>query len=329
MSSIRKPLLSADRVRVYLTLVPYLLERGEVSVSEAAADFDVTPTQMRQMVHMLTLIGLPGESGHWQQPHELFDINWSLLENEDIIEITNDVALHRVPRLTSREAAALLAGLKMTTALPQIADSQLVAGLMSKLARGASGVPAEVLIVPTTVSDVHTTVSTALENRVAVSFRYQAPDAAASTRTVDPFQIIVNDGQWYLQGWCHLRKAVRTFHLDRVTDARVTTIPVTHQAGSDAEEAPVERSIVHIRVSRTWAVLMSDQFSMVDQQADGDHVIVSMQLSDPSAVRRWVSRWGDEAEVLSPGQARRATYEWARDALALYSEIPGHRSVRL
>ena len=60
------------------------------------------------MVEKLTVIGLPGESGYWQQPQEMFDINWDLLDLDDVIEITNDVALRRVPRFTAREAAALL-----------------------------------------------------------------------------------------------------------------------------------------------------------------------------------------------------------------------------
>lgn len=35
-------LLSTDRVQILLTLVPYLLERGEVSVDEAAEEFGVS-----------------------------------------------------------------------------------------------------------------------------------------------------------------------------------------------------------------------------------------------------------------------------------------------
>ena len=36
MNAQSKPLLAADRVRVYLTLVPYLLEHGQVSLADAA-----------------------------------------------------------------------------------------------------------------------------------------------------------------------------------------------------------------------------------------------------------------------------------------------------
>src|SRR5690606_19977570 len=200
-------LLAGDRVRLYLTLVPYLLERGQVTLDEAASEFGVTPSEMRSMVEKLTVIGLPGDSGYWQLPQEMFDIDWDLLDEHDIIEITNDVALRRVPRFTAREAAALLAGLQMVAAVPAVSDSGLVAGLLAKLSRAAADAPADVVIAPSAVDEVRDAVAAALRQGVAVSFRYQAPDAAPTTRTVDPVQVLITNGQWYLQGWCHMRRA--------------------------------------------------------------------------------------------------------------------------
>ena len=69
---------------------------------------DVTTAQMRSMVEKLTVIGLPGDSGFWQMANDLFDIDWDLLDERDLIVITNAVGLERTPRLSAREAAALL-----------------------------------------------------------------------------------------------------------------------------------------------------------------------------------------------------------------------------
>ena len=41
--------------------------------------------------------------------NDLFDIDWDLLDEQDLIVITNTVGLERTPRLSAREAAALLA----------------------------------------------------------------------------------------------------------------------------------------------------------------------------------------------------------------------------
>ncbi len=94
----RRPLIATDRAAIMLQLVPYLIGKGEVSLTEAAAEFDVTPEQMRQMVEKLTVIGLPGDAGFWQMPNELFDINWDLLDEQGVIAITNSVGLERSPR---------------------------------------------------------------------------------------------------------------------------------------------------------------------------------------------------------------------------------------
>ncbi len=81
-----RPLQALDRAALLLQLVPYLIGKGEVSVAEAAKEFDVTPGQMRAMVERLTVIGLPGERGYWQLPNELFDIDWDLLERDPCLD---------------------------------------------------------------------------------------------------------------------------------------------------------------------------------------------------------------------------------------------------
>lgn len=315
-----RPLLAADRVRAYLTLVPYLLERGQVSLEEAAREFDVSPSDMRAMVEKLTVIGLPGDSGYWQQPHELFDINWDLLDEEDIIEITNDVGLRRVPRFTAREAAALLAGLQMVAAVPAVSDSGLVAGLLAKLARAAADAPADVVIAPSAVDEVRDAVSAALSRGVAVSFRYQAPDAAPTTRTVDPVQVLITNGQWYLQGWCHLREAMRTFHLDRVSEPVLTTIPSTHAdaAVPDAFGTATDDAEVMVRLPRRLVPLLGDYVRPDNTREHGDDVIVGIRLSDPRGIKRVAGRFGGKLEVTGPETARSATREWAAAGLALY-----------
>ena len=320
MSTARKPLLAADRVRVYLTLVPYLLEHGQVSLDEAAREFGVGREEMRSMVEKLTVIGLPGDSGFWQQPQELFDINWDLLDDEDVIEITNDVALRRVPRLTAREAAALLAGLQMVAAVPAVSDSGLVAGLISKLSRGAADAPAEVVVAPGAVDEVREVVARAVQQGVAVSFTYQAPDAEPTTRTVDPVQVLITNAQWYLQGWCHLREAIRTFHLDRVSEARLTDIPITH-AGDHVPEAfstITDEREVTVRVSERVAPLLGSFLSADGvERADG-YVTARLHLADPRGIKRIAARFGGALEVLEPGISRSAAREWAAAGLALY-----------
>ncbi|MFT4135123.1 helix-turn-helix transcriptional regulator [Microbacterium sp.] len=315
-----QPLLATERASLILQLVPYLIGKGEVSVAEAAEEFEVSPEQLRAMVEKLTVIGLPGEGGFWQMANDLFDIDWDLLDEQDRIVITNAVGLERAPRLTAREAAALLAGLQLAAALPGVGDSDVVQGLLAKLARGASSTPADVIVAPEAVDDVRVTVAEALARGVAVSFAYRAPDAAPTTRTVDPVKVHIAGGQWYLQGWCHLREAMRTFHLDRVSELVLTGIPITH-GGERVPELfePSDSDVVaELRFRAAVAPLLGDYLDRAAVSGDGDHRIARLRVADARSLKRLAARHAGDVEILSPEPARRAAAAWAEAGLALY-----------
>lgn len=318
--SARKPLVATDRAALMLQLVPYLIGKGEVSIAEAADEFDVTAQQMRSMVEKLTVIGLPGDGGYWQMANELFDIDWDLLDERDLIVITNAVGLARSPKLTAREAAALLAGLQLARTLPGFGDNDLFTGLLGKLSRGASGTPAEVIVASGPVDAVRDAVAAALTQGVAVSFTYKAPDAAPTIRTVDPVKVHIANGQWYLQGWCHLRQAMRTFHLDRVSGIELTDIPITHgQEPVPALFAPGEDDIVaRIRFPSSVAPLIGDYLDRAEVRADGAMSIATMRVADEHTLRRLTVRRGGDVEILEPDDARRAAAAWAEAGLAQY-----------
>lgn len=315
-----QPLLATDRAALILQLVPYLIGKGEVSVAEAADEFDVAPEQLRGMVEKLTVIGLPGEGGFWQMANDLFDIDWDLLDQQDLIVITNAVGLERAPRLTAREAAALLAGLQLAASLPGVGDSGVVQGLLAKLARGASSAPADVIVAPDAVDDVRVTVAEALARGVAVSFTYRAPDAAPTTRTVDPVKVHIAGGQWYLQGWCHLREAMRTFHLERVSELVLTGIPVAH-GGERVPELfePSDTDVVaELRFRAAVAPLLGEYLDRATVSTAGDHSVARLRVADARSLKRLAARRGGDVEILSPDAARRAAAAWAEAGLDQY-----------
>lgn len=316
-----QPLVATDRASLILQLVPYLISKGEITVADAARDFDVAPEEMRSMVEKLTVIGLPGDGGFWQMANDLFDIDWDLLDEQDTISITNAVALERTPRLTAREAAALLAGLQLAASLPGVGDSGVVQGLLAKLAAGASSAPAEVIVTTPVVDDVRTTVAEALQRRVAVSFEYRAPDAPVTTRTVDPVKVHIADGQWYLQGWCHLREAVRTFHLDRVADVVLTDIPSAHGADALPElfEPTESDTVVELRCRKDVVRLLGEFAARAVIRGKGEYRTVRLRVGDERSLKRLAARLGGDVEVVSPASAREAARSWAEAGLALYS----------
>lgn len=319
-----RPLPAAESIRVYLTLVPYLLERQPVALEDAARDFDLSPKQMREMVVSLTFMGQPGDALYPALPYDLFDINWDLLEDEDIIELTNVVALEHVQRFSAREASALLAGLQFVASIPDIADEGLIAGLLEKLSRGAASTPAAMLVGAKLPEDVRTVVTEALKKNVAVSFDYQALDASeVTTRTVDPVRLINAQAEWYLQGWCHLREGMRTFHLERVTNPKLTEIanehlnltpPTLFESDDDDDELTV------VAMNESIFKLTEDVLPKSVIEQSGSDVVARMKLADPRTLKRLAARFAGELVITEPASARAATREWAEQGLALYNQ---------
>jgi proteasome accessory factor B len=69
---------------------------------------------------------------------------------------------------------------------------------------------------------------TATRNRKRVSFRYRpASTGYARTREVNPYGLFYREGSWLLVGYCHLRREVRSFRLDRMSDLVVSPKPKT------------------------------------------------------------------------------------------------------
>ena len=126
------PMQAADKLTFLLSLVPFLIERGTVSVAEAATHFGVKPELVREAVKLIAVSGVPGETSTYQY-EDLFDIAWDDFEDNDQIVLTNMVAIDDSPRFSAREAAALIAGLQYLSSLPEHSDRAAVASLMSKL----------------------------------------------------------------------------------------------------------------------------------------------------------------------------------------------------
>ncbi len=323
--TVRTSLLATEKAGIMLVLVPYLLGKHEVSVAEAADEFDVTPDLMRRMVRTLPFVGRPGDSVYTALDNDLFGIDWELFDNEDMIVITNTVGLERSPKLSAREAAALLAGLQLARALPGVAGHDVLDALIEKLSRGAARTPADVVVAPAPVDDVRATVSDALRAGVAVSFDYRAPDSPSTTRTVDPVKVLVANGEWYLQGWCHLREGMRTFHLDRVREARLTDIPIAHRDDPvpDLFSATTADDVARIRFDRTVAPLIADYLRGSDVTWNGETGVATLRVGNAESLKRLATRRGGAVEILDPAQARAAAAAWARAGLDQYGVAPG------
>lgn len=325
MNAQKRPLLAGDRLVLMLTLVPYLIEKGTVSVAEAAAEFGVSPAEMRRGVAVIGVSGLPGDGGFYMH-NDLFDIDWDALEERDEIVLLSHVAIDRTPRFTAREASALIAGLLAASGVPGVTDRGDVADLVQKLARGADEAPAELAISPTQVNVLQTGITDALASGVAVSFDYRPLDGAPERRTVDPVRIFSNDTSWYLRGWCHTRLRERTFLFDRMSNVTVTDLPIVDREGA-AEgastgtlfEASANDVTVTVRYPEDLAPLLGAYLDGAKITTSGGVATAVVRVAHLHSLKRLAARMGGHLVAHDPREARVVVADWANAGLARYA----------
>ncbi|HEU0035475.1 MAG TPA: WYL domain-containing protein [Kofleriaceae bacterium] len=70
------------------------------------------------------------------------------------------------------------------------------------------------------MGELYATLESATRLRKRVTLTYQAATTGMrSKRDVDPYALVYREGAWLLVGWCHLRKEIRSFRVDRIREA--------------------------------------------------------------------------------------------------------------
>ncbi|HRN29051.1 MAG TPA: WYL domain-containing protein [Terrimesophilobacter sp.] len=325
MAEKRRPPHVRDRLTFLLTLVPYLIDHDRVSVTDVAAHFEVTPDDVRAAVTLIAMSGIPGETGTYQHD-DLFDIAWDDFNENDEIVLTHLIAIDDAPRFSGRETAALIAALQYLSALPETRDTAALHTLMAKLARSANTAATTPVAIEAAETDgVLADIRDALSWGVQLELSYSNAEGRHERRRVDPIRIESIDTDWYLRGWCHLRQALRTFRLDRISDLVVTEEPVSGAASSDSipdtlfEGSPDDTLVTLDVVPAAIGVITDYLPPAATIDTVGDLRRVGIRVSHFHGLKRLVAGHPGMITVVEPPEARAAVAGWAHAGAARYN----------
>lgn len=196
-----------------LTVLELLQSYKQISGSELARRLEVDVRTIRRYITNLQDMGIPveGERGPYgaYQLQRGYKLPPLLFTDTEAIAITMGLLAIRGFRLPVNIAAVEGALAKTERVLPENLLNQ-VRGLQEAITFNISPPPALLQ------NDFVTTLSAAVKGRQQVRLRYRSWSGDESERAFDAYGIVFNDGYWYTAGYCHLRRDLRTFRLDRV-----------------------------------------------------------------------------------------------------------------
>lgn len=138
---------------------------------------------------------------------------------------------------------------------------------------------------------------------------YNDGNDVVTERDVDPIGLLAQEGRAapYLEGWCRLRNAVRTFRLDRVLELEVLDVPASPPPEAEPETInhvgyrPSKKDMrVELELSAPggW-VARHYPCESVSELGDG-RLRVVLRTPDTGWVRRLALRLGEDGRVVSP-----------------------------
>lgn len=196
-----------------LSVLELLQSRGQINGAEIARRLEVDPRTVRRYIVMLQDMGIPVESR--RGPGGSYQLQRG----------------HRMPPLmfTEAEAIALTLGL---LAIREFRFPVEVAAGQSALAKAERVMPEKLLNQARALEEAITfhlesrpsridnnfvaTLSSAVQQKQQLQLSYLSHAGDKTERTFDPYGVVFYEGFWYTAGYCHLRRDLRTFRLDRI-----------------------------------------------------------------------------------------------------------------
>jgi proteasome accessory factor C len=280
-----------------------------VTLTETAANFGISESQLEADLNLLVCSGLPGHG-----PDQLIDIDFW---NEDgSIHVIDPLGLTSVLRLSTEEVTALLVGLRILEQVPGDHDRSALVRLAAKLGADHGGYADDVIVHLTGAADaaLHGAVRDALQEGSGLAITYAgATRDDVTTRTIWPRSVSVESGVTYVSAWCDLAGAMRTFRIDRILGWEPSATAPRPQVDG---ESPEVRATVPVTLDLAERVAWFGEVHGGRPGGAPGHVVIDVY--DVDWVARAVLALGGDARIVDPPAAVERLVALTAAALARY-----------
>jgi predicted DNA-binding transcriptional regulator YafY len=221
----------------------------------------------------------------------------------------------RKPNLKVQESLALALARVSLVGMNAGFEEELK-GIEEKLAFCRPGLPEHIIITgeqfDADIHDTFLTLNEAIVRKQKVAFTYQAASTRQTTkRTVDPYYLYFSEGIWTLRGYCHTRKGMRAFALDRMSgvemlEDRYESKPVSpgeEHEGAFGRYVGGEPVLVRLIFSGQAIQAVSRKKWHPSQQSrtlEDGRVELTFKVNGIFGIRPWIYRWLPCVAVVEP-----------------------------
>lgn len=233
---------------------------------------------------------------------------------------------------TRGDIQTLTAGLQSYRQLFNHKEIVHVLEKLNAIGQGADSVPQGKFAVDLTLNQGNESlrsqlshVETALNERRYLLFDYIDKSGRASSRKIEPYQVVFKESSWYIQGYCVVKEDYRVFKL-----ARMSKLQVLPEAFTPRDFSPLPMS-GDDWMSRDWvAVAVRLHISMMDKvierfgekhviRVEGETCLAQYPILHNEFGYDALLRFGNKCEVLGPPEVREGFRQYVSKILDKYN----------
>ena len=222
--------MSRPTTRV-LAALELLQSRRRVTGAELAAHLRVDRRTVRRYITTLTEMGIPFDTERGRDGAYLLGAGYKLpplmFSDDEALALAMGLVATRELGLADGAPAITSALSKLERVMPDALKQRVRAvaeTVRLDMRQSAGVVNAQTLAV----------LSAAAQKSQRVGLTYRTPQQQTTQREVDPYGLAFYNGCWYAVGYCHLRRGLRSFRLDRIESVAAVPASFGRPEGFDA-----------------------------------------------------------------------------------------------
>ena len=305
-----------------VSIIMILLDKERIGAQELADMFEVSPRTIYRDIEAINMAGIPvrgasGVGGGFEIMQK-YKLDKNVFSTADLSAILMGLSnLSNVMR--GDELVNALAKVKSFIPADRAKDIELKANQIC--------IDLSPWMGNRNIQPYFESIKTALQESRLLTFEYVAHHGNKTTRTVEPYQLVLKSSHWYLQGYCHKRNDFRLFRLSRMSSLQMQEETFTPR---DYEKPILDlaniletmQTEIKIRIHKSVMDRVLDYCTYEHFLPDGDdHYIVRFPFIENEYFYDILLGFGDKCECLEPPHIRTEIKRRIHDIASLYEKL--------